>query len=182
MPSGFEKVVKQGDSNMPSNITERDVTHDDELKSIVVQHDSETAVLSDNEKPVACKRCSPASSFLPTKSAHHALCIALFFMYASSSSSSSATFAFTSTVVSPTSIQTFPAVRTTNLYAVPQGSDMAYIRPNIDRQMNTYSQIRQVGGLECVSDVYARNSNQSQFWFIGKLARCTGAFMCTVVV
>lgn len=132
--------------------------------SVAVQLDSETAVISDDRKPVARKRCSSASSFIYT--VHHALCIALLLMYAS------APFAF-----SPTSIKIF-RVTTTNLYAVPQGGNMAYIQPNIDRQMKTYSQIRQVGGLECVSDVYARNPKQSQFWFIGKVARCTGA--CTV--
>jgi hypothetical protein len=164
MPSAFERVVARGERKMPSNI-ERDVTHDERM-SVAVPHGTERALISDNRKPMARKLYSPASSLIHTRSAHHARCIALLLMYASAS------FAF-----SPAGIQIFCGTMT-NLYAIPQGGDMAYIQPNIDRQMNTYSQIRQVGGLECVSDVYARNSKQSQFWFIGKVARCTGA--CTV--
>lgn len=59
---------------------------------------------------------------------------------------------------------------------------MAYIQVNIQRQMDTYSAIRNVGGLDCVRDVYvssplvlAAPSLQKQqatklFWYVGKLA------------
>eukprot|EP00978_Attheya_sp_CCMP212_P024035 scaffold74861_cov52-Attheya_sp.AAC.2 len=56
----------------------------------------------------------------------------------------------------------------------PQGGDMAYIRENIARQMETYQKIRKGGGIDCINDVYARDPKRPQFWFIGKVARCTG--------
>jgi len=56
----------------------------------------------------------------------------------------------------------------------PQGGDMAYTQENIHRQMNTYESIRDVGGLECVRDVYARNAPQQECFFIGKLAFTSG--------
>lgn len=51
---------------------------------------------------------------------------------------------------------------------------MAYIKENVMRQMDHYMNIRKVGGTECVNDVYARNPKTNQFWFVGKVARCTG--------
>mmetsp|Transcript_21071 Transcript_21071/g.31975 ORF Transcript_21071/g.31975 Transcript_21071/m.31975 type:complete len:220 (-) Transcript_21071:131-790(-) len=56
----------------------------------------------------------------------------------------------------------------------PQGGDMAYIEKNIARQMDTYANIREVGGLECVRDVYARAAPQEECWFIGKVAFTSG--------
>mmetsp|Transcript_32042 Transcript_32042/g.46689 ORF Transcript_32042/g.46689 Transcript_32042/m.46689 type:complete len:159 (+) Transcript_32042:26-502(+) len=51
---------------------------------------------------------------------------------------------------------------------------MAYIRPNIARQAEIYNKIRQVGGVDCVNDVYARDPKQEEFWFVGKVSRCSG--------
>ncbi len=55
---------------------------------------------------------------------------------------------------------------------------MAYTSPNILRQLRHYQNIRKVGGVECVSDVYAKDPNttgkETRFWFVGKMARCTG--------
>lgn len=57
----------------------------------------------------------------------------------------------------------------------PQGGDMAYTKFNINSQLNRYTEIRNVGGLDCITDVYARSLLQPNiFWFTGKLARCTG--------
>ncbi|KAL7470598.1 hypothetical protein ACHAXS_011065 [Conticribra weissflogii] len=60
----------------------------------------------------------------------------------------------------------------------PKGGDMAYTSPNILRQLRHYQNIRKVGGVECVSDVYAKDPNttgkETRFWFVGKMARCTG--------
>jgi hypothetical protein len=59
--------------------------------------------------------------------------------------------------------------------AAPQGGDMAYTKINIDRQSRQYNDIRQVGGVECVTDVYARSLQRPNiFWFTAKVARCTG--------
>jgi hypothetical protein len=52
---------------------------------------------------------------------------------------------------------------------------MAYTKVNIDAQLKRYSDIRNVGGLECITDVYARSSLQPNiYWFTAKVARCTG--------
>lgn len=52
---------------------------------------------------------------------------------------------------------------------------MAYIKRNIDRQFDYYNQIEKVGGVECVTDVYARSLQQpNHYWFAAKVARCTG--------
>ena len=58
----------------------------------------------------------------------------------------------------------------------PQGGDMSYVRDNITRQMDTYLQIRKAGWPDddCINDVYVRNPQLSSFWFVGKVARCTG--------
>jgi hypothetical protein len=52
---------------------------------------------------------------------------------------------------------------------------MAYIQVNIQRQMDTYSAIRNVGGTECVRDVYVSSPSASLqpsklFWYVGKIA------------
>lgn len=61
----------------------------------------------------------------------------------------------------------------------PQGGDMAYTKQNIDRQLFHYNQIRNVGGVTCCSDVYARSLQQPNiFWFTAKVARCTGRLCC----
>eukprot|EP00569_Conticribra_weissflogii_P005569 CAMPEP_0171349090 /NCGR_PEP_ID=MMETSP0878-20121228/32769_1 /TAXON_ID=67004 /ORGANISM="Thalassiosira weissflogii, Strain CCMP1336" /LENGTH=229 /DNA_ID=CAMNT_0011853639 /DNA_START=156 /DNA_END=845 /DNA_ORIENTATION=- len=60
----------------------------------------------------------------------------------------------------------------------PKGGDMACASPNILRQLRQYQNIRKVGGTECVNDVYVRDPNtkgkETRFWFVGKMARCTG--------
>ena len=56
----------------------------------------------------------------------------------------------------------------------PKGGDMAYTKTNICRQMDTYIAIRKIGGLDAINDVYARDPSTCIWWFIGKLARCTG--------
>lgn len=56
----------------------------------------------------------------------------------------------------------------------PQGGDMAYIEANVRRAASTFQSIRKVGGSECSNDMYARNADSNQFWFIGKIARCDG--------
>ena len=71
---------------------------------------------------------------------------------------------------------------------------MAYIQVNIQRQMDTYAAIRDVGGVDCVRDVYVVKSctsspvdvavnadisaaadatavpQKSKFWYVGKIA------------
>jgi len=65
----------------------------------------------------------------------------------------------------------------------PKGGDIAYTNENILRQLRYYNDIRKVGGKDCVQDVYVRdpntsvgdnNNNVRLFWFVGKVARCTG--------
>jgi hypothetical protein len=56
----------------------------------------------------------------------------------------------------------------------PPGGDMAYVQENIQRQMNTYAAIRDIGGAECARDVYARAPPSTQCWYIGKLAFTSG--------
>ena len=61
----------------------------------------------------------------------------------------------------------------------PEGGDTAYTSENILRQLRHYNQIRQVGGTECVDDIYAKDPTPAgddvRFWFVGKVARCTSA-------
>ena len=52
--------------------------------------------------------------------------------------------------------------------------DMEYTPQNILRQHNNYLAITDVGGNETVTDVYARDPDKNTFWFVGKVARCTG--------
>ena len=56
----------------------------------------------------------------------------------------------------------------------PQGGDMAYIETNVRRNAETFKSIRQVGGVECTNDVYAKGRNRMEYWYIGKIARTTG--------
>lgn len=64
----------------------------------------------------------------------------------------------------------------------PQGGDMAYTKVNIDAQLKRYSDIRNVGGLECITDVYARSSLQPNiYWFTAKVARCTGTYCLQIL-
>ena len=63
----------------------------------------------------------------------------------------------------------------------PTGGDVAYTSENILGQLRTYNQIRDVGGPECVSDIYVMDPNPDAspnegdrvFWFVGKAARCS---------
>jgi hypothetical protein len=53
-----------------------------------------------------------------------------------------------------------------------KGGDMSYAPEILERQKQHYQQIRRVGGLDVVNDVYARNPKlPSSFWFVGKMAR-----------
>ncbi|KAL7523284.1 hypothetical protein ACHAWF_000455 [Thalassiosira exigua] len=60
----------------------------------------------------------------------------------------------------------------------PKGGDVAYTQGNILRQLRYYNDIRQVGGKDCVQDIYARDPTKVganfRYWFVGKVARCTG--------
>ena len=60
----------------------------------------------------------------------------------------------------------------------PRGGDVAYNNENIIRQNNYFTNIRKAGGSECILDIYARDPSTSgratRFWFVGKVARCTG--------
>ena len=51
---------------------------------------------------------------------------------------------------------------------------MAYGRENVERQNLRYRKIREAGGVECVRDVYVRNPRLASYWFVGKVAYCTG--------
>mmetsp|Transcript_42835 Transcript_42835/g.48673 ORF Transcript_42835/g.48673 Transcript_42835/m.48673 type:complete len:217 (+) Transcript_42835:94-744(+) len=64
-----------------------------------------------------------------------------------------------------------------NRRGAPHGGDMAYINENIQRQKNTYYQIRESMGEDiedCIRDVYGKAYPQNQFWYIGKLAFTSG--------
>jgi hypothetical protein len=60
----------------------------------------------------------------------------------------------------------------------PKGGDVAYTNENIIRQNNYFISIRDAGGVDCILDIYARDPSTSgsktRFWFVGKVARCTG--------
>ena len=62
----------------------------------------------------------------------------------------------------------------------PKGGDVAYNNENIIRQNIHFTNIRKVGGSDCVMDIYTRDPSTSgsatRFWFVGKVARCTGKF------
>ncbi|KAL7543370.1 hypothetical protein ACHAXR_012717 [Thalassiosira sp. AJA248-18] len=58
----------------------------------------------------------------------------------------------------------------------PHGGDMAYSNENILRQLRHYNNIRDVGGKDCVQDIYVKDPNpvgsNFRYWFVGKVARC----------
>ena len=62
----------------------------------------------------------------------------------------------------------------------PQGGEVAYSNENILRQQRYYNDIRKAGGSDCVQDVYVKdpgttdNVNNIRYWYVGKVARCTG--------
>jgi len=56
----------------------------------------------------------------------------------------------------------------------PPGGDMAYNEANLRRAAETFQLIRQIGGVECTNDVYARGFNRFEYWYIGKIARTDG--------
>ncbi|GFH56564.1 hypothetical protein CTEN210_13040 [Chaetoceros tenuissimus] len=58
--------------------------------------------------------------------------------------------------------------------AAPQGGAFAYTEPNIRRSAETFKMIREIGGVECTNDVYARSPSRFEYWYIGKLARTDG--------
>jgi len=59
-------------------------------------------------------------------------------------------------------------------------ADMMYKPVNIRRQLKYFEAMRAVGGKDCVADIYCRDNGspdkklKQTFWFIGKVARCTG--------
>ena len=65
-----------------------------------------------------------------------------------------------------------------NPFATPK--DMEYIPVNIRRQLKYFNEMVCVGGSECVNDIYVRDNGapdkklRQTFWFVGKVARCTG--------
>jgi hypothetical protein len=60
----------------------------------------------------------------------------------------------------------------------PKGGDVAYTNENIIRQNNHFNNIRKAGGSDCILDIYTRDPSTSgsstRFWYVGKVARCTG--------
>ena len=76
------------------------------------------------------------------------------------------------------------AILTSCLYLLPNsgppplGGDVAYTNENILRQQRHFNDIRKVGGVDCVQDIYAKDptpvGEYARFWFIGKVARCSG--------
>jgi len=54
--------------------------------------------------------------------------------------------------------------------------DMTYMPDNVMRQSGTFAAILQVGGKDCVNDIYVRAPGKWSeiFWYVGKTARCTG--------
>ena len=42
--------------------------------------------------------------------------------------------------------------------------------------------IREIGGVECTNDVYARSPSRFEYWYIGKLARTDGTVGIRVAV
>lgn len=62
----------------------------------------------------------------------------------------------------------------------PQGGEVAYTNENILRQQRYYNDIRKAGGSDCVQDLYVKdpgttdNVDNIRYWYVGKVARCTG--------
>jgi hypothetical protein len=55
---------------------------------------------------------------------------------------------------------------------------MQYIPVNVMRQNQNFVAIREAGGAEMTNDVYARNPTTFTWWFVGKLARISGTYIC----
>lgn len=53
----------------------------------------------------------------------------------------------------------------------PVPPDMKYLPRNAMRQLQHFVAIRQAGGKELTNDVYIREPNSDEFWFVGKVAR-----------
>jgi len=62
----------------------------------------------------------------------------------------------------------------------PKGGEVAYTNENILRQQRYYNDIRKAGGTDCVQDLYvkdpgtAEDVDNTRYWYVGKVARCTG--------
>jgi hypothetical protein len=54
---------------------------------------------------------------------------------------------------------------------------MRYIPRNVIRQNQNFVAIREAGGQEMTSDLYARDPSSSVFWFCGKVARVSGEIL-----
>jgi len=53
----------------------------------------------------------------------------------------------------------------------PVPRDMRYNMFNINRQRENFEQIKAVGGVDLVNDIYVRDPDSSTFWYCGKVAR-----------
>jgi len=53
-------------------------------------------------------------------------------------------------------------------------ADMQYTPQNVAKQGKTFKSIYAAGGKDTVMDIYVRDPDTSTFWFVGKVARCTG--------
>jgi hypothetical protein len=51
---------------------------------------------------------------------------------------------------------------------------MRYVPRNVIRQNQNFVAIKEAGGKEMTSDLYARDPTSSVFWFCGKVARVSG--------
>jgi carbamate kinase len=52
---------------------------------------------------------------------------------------------------------------------------MKYNLFNIDRQRNNFESMKAVVDKDLMNDVYARDGDTDTFWFVGKVARVSGA-------
>jgi carbamate kinase len=57
----------------------------------------------------------------------------------------------------------------------PVPRDMKYNLFNIDRQRNNFESMKAVVDKDLMNDVYARDGDTDTFWFVGKVARVSGA-------
>lgn len=53
----------------------------------------------------------------------------------------------------------------------PVPRDMRYNMFNINRQRENFEQIKAVGGVDLVNDIYVRDPDSTTFWYCGKVAR-----------
>ena len=110
------------------------------------------------------------------------------FIQSSHTKSSSITTTINGIIAPQISVTSTRTQKTTSLFSssseesskkpIPPPRDMNYIPTNIMRIMENYRNIRGVGGVETVNDVYVRDPETNVFWFAGKIARCTGTY-CT---